>query len=237
MAKSNGPIIEDGVIAGNLTDKYGTKNVLFRFMMGRFLHHVTELVRRTGARDVHEVGCGEGLLSVMLSERVGNLSIRASDFSARVIEVARQNARRAGRDIQFLSRSIYDLQEEDAAELVVSCEVLEHLAEPQRALTVLARLARPWLVLSVPREPIWRALNVVRLKYLADWGNTPGHVQRWSKRGFLRLLREHVDVVEVRCPTPWTIALCRSRAGRDRSDAGPPCRVEGERPDDPLGSA
>ena len=41
----------------------------------------------------------------------------------------------------------------DSAELVVCCEVLEHLEHPEAALATLASLARPWLIASVPREP------------------------------------------------------------------------------------
>ena len=80
------------------------------------------------------------------------------------------------------------------------------------ALATLASLARPWLIVSVPREPIWRALNLARLKYVADMGNTPGHLSHWSKRGFVELLDSRVDVIEVRSPLPWTMALCRARS-------------------------
>src|SRR5690606_17786231 len=107
--------------------------------------------------------------------------------------------------------SIYDLEPaRDAAELVVCCEVLEHLDRPEEALRVLTGLASPWLILSVPREPLWSALNVARGKYWSSLGNTPGHVQRWSSRRFVGLLARHVEVVEVRRPLPWTMVLCRA---------------------------
>ena len=98
----------------------------------------------------------------------------------------------------------------DAAELVVCCEVLEHLADPERGLAVLASLARPWLLVSVPREPVWRALNLARGHYFADLGNTPGHLNHWSRRGFVNWLSTRLSVVEVRAPLPWTMALCRA---------------------------
>ncbi len=88
--------------------------------------------------------------------------------------------------------------------------MLEHLDDPEAALGTLARMARPWLLVSVPREPAWRAMNMARLKYLGDLGNTPGHLGHWSKRGFIRFLEREVEVVEVATPLPWTMALCRS---------------------------
>jgi hypothetical protein len=89
--------------------------------------------------------------------------------------------------------------------------VLEHLDDPERALDRLVELAQPWLLLSVPREPLWRVLNLARFKYVGELGNTPGHLGHWSRRGFLGLLRSRVEVVDVRSPVPWTMALCRTR--------------------------
>jgi hypothetical protein len=87
---------------------------------------------------------------------------------------------------------------------------LEHLDDPGAALETVGRLASPWAIVSVPREPLWRTLNLGRLKYVRDLGNTPGHLQHWSRRSFLRFLEARLNVVAVRSPLPWTMALCRS---------------------------
>ena len=71
----------------------------------------------------------------------------------------------------------------------------------------MARVARRRLLVSVPREPIWRLLNVARGAYLSHLGNTPGHLNHWSKVGFHSLLTRHGTVLEVRTPLPWTLAL------------------------------
>jgi len=76
---------------------------------------------------------------------------------------------------------------------------------------VLAGLATPWAIVSVPREPLWRALNLARLKYVGALGNTAGHLNHWSRRSFVDFLERRFDVVEVRSPIPWTMALCRAR--------------------------
>jgi Methyltransferase domain len=98
--------------------------------------------------------------------------------------------------------------------LIVCCEVLEHLEDPEAALETIARLARPWAIVSVPREPMWRALNLARLSYVSRLGNTPGHLQHWSRRGFVRFLERRLELVELHSPLPWTIALCRSDGRR-----------------------
>jgi 2-polyprenyl-3-methyl-5-hydroxy-6-metoxy-1,4-benzoquinol methylase len=195
-------------VGGNVYDKYSTRNPIERRLVAGFLADVRELVERTGAREAHEVGCGEGEISLMLAR--GGLRMRGSDVSAEVIEEARRRAARAGVDVGYRAVPIEALEPEvDAAELVICCEVLEHLPDPERGLAALAALARPWLLLSVPREPIWRTMNLARLKYVGELGNTPGHLGHWSRRSFLDLLRARLEVVEARSPLPWTIALCR----------------------------
>jgi 2-polyprenyl-3-methyl-5-hydroxy-6-metoxy-1,4-benzoquinol methylase len=204
-------LVEQGVVAGNVYDKYGTHNPIARWLMQGFLDALAGLLARTGAERAHEVGCGEGRLSVFLARRLRQ--VRGSDFSSQVIAQAREEARRAGAEITFKVASLYDLRPEvDAEELIVCCEVLEHLAEPERALEVLAGLARPHLIVSVPREPLWRLLNLARGKYLGALGNTPGHLQHWSAATFVSFLGHRFEVVEVRTPLPWTMALCRTRA-------------------------
>ena len=204
------PIIEDGVIAGNFYNKYKTENPIARYLMDGFTTSIIELVSESRAVDIHEVGCGEGYLSAILAKN--NKRVRASDFSPQVIQKARDIAKKAELDIDFKVCSIYDFSEQqDAAELVVCCEVLEHLEEPKRALTVLSRLANPYLLVSVPREPMWRLLNIARGKYISNIGNTPGHIQHWSKETFVKLLEKDVDIVRVLTPIPWVVALCRSR--------------------------
>lgn len=177
--------------------------------MDGFIGQLLELAERTGAREVHEVGCGEGELARRLAAR--GLRVRGTDAAPEVIKEARSRAEAAGVPVEFRAASVEELEPaRDSAELIVCCEVLEHLPDADAGLAVVARLADPWAIVSVPREPLWRSLNVARLKYLHDFGNTPGHVNHWSRRAFLRFLERRLDVVEVRTPLPWAMALCRA---------------------------
>jgi 2-polyprenyl-3-methyl-5-hydroxy-6-metoxy-1,4-benzoquinol methylase len=200
--------VEAAETGGNVYDKYGTSNPVARRLMAGFMSELDELVERTGAKDAHEVGCGEGELAIRLARR--GLRMRGTDAFPQVLEEARRRAEAAGVEIGFEAAPVEELDPgRHAAELIVCCEVLEHLEDPERALEVLAGLARPWLIASVPREPLWRALNLARLSYVGELGNTPGHLNHWSKRDFVRFLTRRFEVVEVRSPTPWTMVLCR----------------------------
>jgi 2-polyprenyl-3-methyl-5-hydroxy-6-metoxy-1,4-benzoquinol methylase len=193
---------------GNVYDKYGTSNPIARRLMAGFMAQLDGLVERTGAKSAHEVGCGEGELSIRLSQR--GIAMRGTDAFAQVLEEAHRRAAAAGVEIDFEAMPVEELDPaRHSAELIVCCEVLEHLEDPDRALDILAALARPWLIASVPREPLWRALNLARLSYVTHLGNTPGHLNHWSKGDFVRFLTRRFEVIEVESPTPWTMVLCR----------------------------
>lgn len=207
--KIAGGATERGIVVGNVYDKYASRNPIVRRIMRGFAATLGELVERVQPRSIHEVGCGEGYWVLEWTAR--GIAARGTDFSGQAIRLARLNAaeRRVAPE-RFEVRSIYDLEPgRDGADLVVCCEVLEHLERPHEALRVLRRVARGHLIVSAPREPLWRLLNLARGKYIAALGNTPGHLQHWSAGAFVRLLRGYFDLVEVRTPLPWTMALCR----------------------------
>jgi len=197
-------------VAGNHYDKYGTSNPIARRLMAGFLGALDGLVARTRAASVYEIGCGEGHLSLHLSEQ--GLDVRGFDLEAGVVEQANAGARGAGLGDRFHVGSVYDLQPGTvAADLILCCEVLEHLPDPVRALEIIAAQRGRHFIFSVPREPIWRGLNLARGKYVGQLGNTPGHIQHWSRRRFLALIATHFRIVEHRSPLPWTMVLCTPR--------------------------
>jgi len=179
--------------------------------MAGFHNSIDKIVEQVDPNEIHEVGCGEGYWTIEYQRK--KIEVRGSDFSSKVIDVAKINAENSGlnRDI-FSVKSIYELDPEaDSADLVVCCEVLEHLEYPKMALKSLERLSFNNLIISVPREPIWRILNLVRMKYVGQLGNTPGHIQHWSKSGFEKLVSNHFDIVETLAPFPWTMLHCRPK--------------------------
>jgi len=118
--------------------------------------------------------------------------------------------REGGFPVRVKQESVYELQREDKSfECVMLLEVLEHLEDYQKALEELRRVAKKFMVIGTPNEPIWRILNVLRGKYLSKWGNSPGHINHWSSSALVRLLSEFGIVERVYKPLPWTIALVR----------------------------
>jgi ubiquinone/menaquinone biosynthesis C-methylase UbiE len=191
------------VIVGNVYDKYGTRNPVARALMRGFLGAVTTMYRQVSPESVLEIGCGEGLLAHhLLTNGPRPRRFVASDRDLR--------AAVPGLDplIEFLEASAYDLPFPSGSfDLVVCCEVLEHLHDPPRALSEAARVARRAVIVSTPREPLWRLLNIARGAYIRDLGNTPGHVQHFGSGDLERLVARQLHVLARRSPLPWTVLL------------------------------
>lgn len=190
-------------IVGNHYDKYGTKNPIARALMRGFLNAVGDLYAGTRAGTVLEVGCGEGLLA----QHLIGVGPRPSRFVACDLELDRVAP---GLDpaIEFVQASIYDLPfAANSFDVVVCCEVLEHLEDPRRGLAELARVAGRRVLISTPWDRVWRALNMLRGRYLADFGNTPGHIQHFTRRSLVELAQTELRILERRTPLPWTILL------------------------------
>jgi SAM-dependent methyltransferase len=191
------------VPTGNTYDKYGTRNPIERRLVEGFFARLDAVLPATAPRRILEIGTGEGEVAGRVAERYPGALLAALDLPD-----------------HELSANVWGdaghLPFPDAAfDLVLAVEVLEHLPDPARAIDELARVAAPGAtaVLSVPSEPLWRAMNLARGKYVGDLGNTPGHIQHWTPGGFRRLVSRRFEVRAVHRPIPWTV-LAAVRTGR-----------------------
>ena len=199
------------VPTGNTYDKYGSTNPVVRRLMAGFERTLDELFAQAAPGSILDVGCGEGVLTEQWADRIAPGTVVGID-----LEDPKLTSEWAGRrrpNLTFTPMEVEHLAfADDAFALVAATEVLEHVPEPERALAEMARVASGHLLVSVPHEPLWRALNMARGAYLRQLGNTPGHLNHWTRRSFVHLLGRHGEVTEVRSPFPWTMLLVRVRA-------------------------
>lgn len=216
MRRKNEIFLFEGEIS---REKYHSTNPIARRLVEDFMTSLLSLVEQSGSSRFLEIGCGEGQICGLLAKN--GYEVKGIDISADAIAVAKREAKRHSLDIEFVQGDLFKLKLDAGSEsrqAVICCEVLEHVDDPEEALKRVVSMAESRVVLSVPREPLWRILNMVRGKYLSDLGNTPGHIQHWTKSGFIKLVSRHAKVLAVRTPTPWTMLLCEPLRKTSKSD-------------------
>jgi 2-polyprenyl-3-methyl-5-hydroxy-6-metoxy-1,4-benzoquinol methylase len=197
----------DGTVTGNTYDKYGSTNPVVRRLMSGFEGTLDELFGRAGPRSLLDVGCGEGVLAQRFARRMG-AERRVVGIDLEDAGLQAEWARHREPNLEYrVMRAEHLPFGDDEFDVATAIEVLEHVPDPEHTVAEMARVAQRHLIVSVPREPLWRALNLARGAYWRDLGNTPGHVNHWSKRSFVALLSRHGEVVQARSPFPWTMLL------------------------------
>ncbi len=198
----------DGIVTGNTYDKYNSTNPLARRLMAGFERDLDRLLAHADPASLLDVGCGEGVLVHRWAQQLPDRRLVGIDLEEESIQagwVSRQAPNLEYRVMRAENLPFAD----DEFDLASAIEVLEHVPDPEHTLAEMARCAQRHLLVSVTREPLWRALNMARGAYLRDLGNTPGHLNHWSRRSFVGLLARYGTVAEVRSPFPWTMLLVR----------------------------
>ncbi|MGI8674602.1 MAG: class I SAM-dependent methyltransferase [Thermoleophilaceae bacterium] len=198
----------EAVPTGNTFDKYGSTNPVVRRLMTNFHGTLDEMWGRAAPESVLDVGCGEGVLTHEWAERLGDRRIVGIDLEDAKLRDEWGKRRRSNLEYRVEEATSLSFAD-DEFDLAAAIEVLEHVPEPEATVAEMARVARRHVLVSVPREPLWRGLNVARGAYVRSLGNTPGHVNHWSRRSFVAMLARHGRVEEARSPFPWTMALVR----------------------------
>lgn len=116
-----------------------------------------------------DIGSGRGTFLWPLLDAFSHLNVTAIDLNP--VRVADINAVRAGgiSNLQALQMDAHRIElEDDCVEVVTALEVLEHISSPESAAAEAVRVARKFVVASVPSKE----------------DDNPEHIQLFDKRGF-----------------------------------------------------
>lgn len=199
---------DSGVVTGNTYDKYGSENPVVRRLMAGFHSNLDELCEQAAPGSLLDVGCGEGVITEAWAGEIAPGRVVGVDLDDPFLRGEWEQRGLANLEFRAMKGERLEFADSEF-ELVSAIEVLEHVEDPEEVLAEMARCSSRWLLVSVPREPIWRLTNVARGAYWSSLGNTPGHLNHWSSRSFVAMLSRFGTVVEVRRPFPWTLALVR----------------------------
>lgn len=195
------------VPTGNTYDKYASQNPIERRLMAGFMRKLDALLPASGVTRILEVGTGEGHIAHHLRTRYPEASVVGIDLPDAGLM---RHWQASGLAAAFASAEHLPFLD-DSFDLVLAVEVLEHVERPPVVLAEMSRVARRDVVLTVPWEPWWRAANLARGKYVRDLGNTPGHIQHWTRRGFGDLVAGQFTVDTCTGSFPWTLVSARTK--------------------------
>jgi SAM-dependent methyltransferase len=196
---------------GQVTDnaaKYERAGGVEARLLTRFRARLLAELRPLAPRGVLDAGSGEGHVTEWLRGALPESEITAVDGRDEALAALRE--RNPG--IRTVTADLAALPfGDDDFDLVVCTEVLEHLPDPARVLRELSRVCAGHVLITVPHEPLFRAGNLARGRYVARLGSTPGHVSTWGRRGFLRTVSGELEPLRWFSAFPWQGVLARPR--------------------------
>lgn len=188
--------------------RYSTRNPISTYLVKNFFGRLRQMLLQTGARRILEIGCGEGFVTSLTKEVLSPELLIGSDYSSEWLA----RAKKFHPESQFMVIDARKIPFRDSAfDLILAIEVLEHVDGPEAALDEIARATSKWAIISVPNGVIWRLGNLARGKYFSSLGNTPGHINEWSKGAFRKFLEHRFEILEHFAPFPWQIALLKKK--------------------------
>jgi ubiquinone/menaquinone biosynthesis C-methylase UbiE len=196
----------DGTVTGNTYDKYSARNPVARLLQHGFERNLEDLLASTDPQSLLDVGCGEGVLTQRWAKQLAPRRVVGIDLDDPLL--AEEWERRQAPNLAYIAQRAERLPFADGEfDVATAIEVLEHVPDPAHTIAEMARCAARHVLVSVPHEPLWRAVNMARGAYWRELGNTPGHVNHFSKSAIVSLCARHGDVIETRSPFPWTMVL------------------------------
>jgi len=190
-----------------MNTKYLSTNPISRWLIHRFIGTMLSMLSSINAniQTILDVGCGEGILPRQLRIVWPSALFHGLDIDSNLLKVALEIVPK----FECMVGSIYNLPITSSAyNLVICTEVLEHLDNPDLALSEITRIGNGYFFFSVPNEPLWRLSNMARGAYWDHWGNSPGHINHWSSHQFKKFLSKHSTILNVKRSFPWILTLC-----------------------------
>lgn len=183
-------------------EKHTSKNPLKQFFFKRFEDDLISLLAPLDPKKILDAGCGEGFTLSRFYELKIGYSLEGIDASEDAIKIGKK----VHPHLNIKRGDIYSLVYKDNSFDLVTCmEVLEHLEDPEKALKEVVRVCSKYVLLTVPKEPLFTISNYTR------WGKDIGHINKWSSSSFQKFITNHssLRIKEVRHPFPWTMILAQ----------------------------
>lgn len=180
-------------------------NPIQRILIAYFYSITLRIIKKLNVNKVLDAGCGEGFFLERLRKNNIGKSLEGIEFLKRAIEIGRK----IHPEITIKQGSIYSLPyKNNAFDIVLCTEVLEHLENPEKAYREILRVSKKYCLISVPHEPFFMLADLVRFKNVSRWGNDPDHRNHWNYLSFKKFLKkEKIKIVEYKAPFPLPLLI------------------------------
>jgi len=140
-------------------------------------------------------GCGTGRYSFTLY-KLGYENIVGMDFSPKLLEIAKENAKKLNYEIKFVEGDIRNMPFKDGSfDVVISAGVIEHVPETEKAMSEISRVLKDegYLFIHVPhRISTFTIIKLIR-KSFGLW--SLGYEKSFTKSEVRNLLKENGFIV------------------------------------------
>lgn len=186
--------------------KYENKNKFHQYFLNNFFKNIEELLLKENYKNVLDFATGEGLFleKLLSTTKISFDNVTGIDLREDAINEAKAKLPKFSFLVQDLLT--WDI-EPKTFELVIASQVLEHLHEPERFLKKIAELSSKHVLLSVPHEPWFCLMNLIRGRDLKRFGNHPEHINHWSVRNFVKFVEKELKIIKVNKSFPFIIVL------------------------------
>ncbi|MCK5459732.1 class I SAM-dependent methyltransferase [Candidatus Parcubacteria bacterium] len=188
--------------------KYQSKNFLKKIFIKRFIKQIVKIIQELNIDNMLDAGCGEGFIMHNTLRKIPKIKIDGFDISEQALE----NAKKILPNNNFFQGDITDIKLPDNAyDLAVALEILEHLKNPEAALKELKRVTKKYCLISVPWEPFFSLGNLSCGKNIKRFGRDKEHLQFWNKKEIINLTSKYFNIIEVKIVFPWTVILVQKQ--------------------------
>lgn len=187
--------------------KYQSRNFVKKYLLKKFIYNILKIIfALKQINNILDAGCGEGFIMQKIIEINPKINIVGLDISLESLEMGKK----INPNLKFIYGDITKMPYKDNAfDLILALEVLEHLPNPRVAFLELKRVTRKYCLISVPWEPFFSWGNLLSGKNIIRGGRDPEHINLWRRAEIINLINQFFKIKLVKISFPWIIVLAK----------------------------